>query len=193
MSDIGQAGFCRRDLICLLSPRYRWACCSPGNTAQQMGWSKAVWKALNWWPGPRPLFRAVEHSSGLWDVPSVSVTHPICSSLGRRNFFHFRGRRLPDETSVALLRGVLSPVVCGQGSNGCLREGRGFSHDISPSDSASGRVWKLGLFAGEARAHCVPRAGHFDPSVSGRNPNSCLIISQVLMRIAKKDILCASG
>ena len=78
----------------------KWDFHAPGKTSQQMGWNTAAWKAFMWWPGPWQAFRAVEHSSGLWDLLSVCV---ICSSLGCWNFFHFRGQELPDETLRSLV------------------------------------------------------------------------------------------
>ena len=53
------------------------------------------------------------------------------------------------------------------------------------------------LFAEEDCIHCVPQASHFEPLClcclcPTGIPIPAPFISQVLMRIAKKDILCTS-
>lgn len=97
-------------------------------------WNNVVWKASLWCPGLWQALRTVERCSGPWDLPSVPMAHPICSSLGCWNFFHFRGQELPEETLRVSgpVRGDPAPVVSGCGSCNCLGEGHGFFHDIRP-------------------------------------------------------------
>lgn len=139
-----------------------------------------AWKALEWWPGLRQLFRALEHSSGLWAVPSVSAPSALLWATGISSIFQDGNSWMRRLWSCLLLCSALSLAGVAAAAGGV--------DVVAPMASASGEAG--GRFGSEScllkRPH-VPQAGPLALSLTGiLIPAS--FISQVLTRVVEKTL-----
>lgn len=131
----------------------------------------------------RPVAAFQSCGTFFWSLGYSVCFRPICSSLGHRNFFHFRGWKLLDETPLVLPLAVLSPVL-GWGSSCCWRGGHGVSHDVSLRGEAGGRFGSESCLLKRPR---VPQAGRLALCLTGiLIPAS--FSSQVLVRVVEKAL-----